>query len=169
MKDLMSLYHECIAELDSIGIEYGKIVNVKINTRAQKRLGVCKGYSPNPYSCWTHTIEISTRVLEDYVDDKVTKNVIIHEILHSCPNCRHHDSEWQKLAAKVNRELGYKIQRVYSPEEYGLKPLPKPERKYVIVCTKCGQEVKRAKRTKVITNPERYRCGRCGGTFERKS
>ena len=50
MKDLNKLYCECIKELDSIGVKYGNIVSVVVNTRAKKRWGQCK--IVRNASCW---------------------------------------------------------------------------------------------------------------------
>lgn len=39
MKDLTSLVDICKADLDSLGIKYGKVSNWTVNTRAKRRLG----------------------------------------------------------------------------------------------------------------------------------
>ena len=42
-----------------------------------------------------------------------------------------------------------------------------PAYKYILRCTKCGQEIKRQRTSKVILYYKRYRCGKCGGKLER--
>ena len=42
MKDLKLLVDDCIAELNSIGIDCGKTRNIEIHTRAKSRWGQCK-------------------------------------------------------------------------------------------------------------------------------
>lgn len=44
MKDLMSLVAICKADLDSLGIKYGRVSNWSINTRAKCRLGQCRKF-----------------------------------------------------------------------------------------------------------------------------
>ena len=42
MKDLMSLVAICKADLDRLGIKYGRVSNWTVNTRAKCRLGQCR-------------------------------------------------------------------------------------------------------------------------------
>ena len=42
-----------------------------------------------------------------------------------------------------------------------------PVYRYILRCTKCGQENRRQKETKVVVNYKRYRCGKCGCKLER--
>lgn len=78
MKDLKLLVYECIAELNSIGIDCGKIRNIEMNARAKSRWGQC-----NTVKSGVFDIEISSRLLDDSVEDVITKNTIIHELLHT--------------------------------------------------------------------------------------
>lgn len=93
MKDFNLLVNECIAELDSIGIVCGKIRNIEINTRAKCRWGLCRTVKSGVFD-----IEISSRLLEDNVEDIVTKNTIIHELLHTVRGCHGHTGKWKVLA-----------------------------------------------------------------------
>lgn len=158
MKGLTALFEECKKELDAIGIKYGNISTVEINTRAKKRWGLCKKLSDGTYK-----ISISDRALKDDVDDIKTKEIIIHEILHSCPDCLNHGPEWKSLAYKVKQAYGYNIQRLLKAEEYNAEAYKKPPAKFKLTCKSCGRSFTYCKTTKVVKNFRRYRCSACYG------
>jgi len=82
MRNLDEYAIQCMEELDAIGIEYGNIIEVKVNTRAKKRWGQCRAV-PGGYS-----INISVVLLDERNDEQGLKETIIHELLHSCKGCR---------------------------------------------------------------------------------
>lgn len=146
---------ECMRELDALNIPYGKVREVTINTRAKRRWGQCREVRGLYY------ISISDRLLEN---KDGLKNTIIHELLHTCPNCMNHKEPWKAVASKVNKAYGYNIKRCSGAEEKGVEPV---EYKYVFKCKKCGVEVKQMRASKFTRNPRNYKCGCCGGEFER--
>lgn len=164
MKDLMSLVAICKADLDNLGIKYGKVRNWTINTRAKCRLGLCRIIVEGLFD-----ISISEAVLRDDVDDQTALNVIMHEYLHTAKGCFKHTGKWKEYAEYINGKLPqYNIKRVVSQNDVALIiERKKPVYKYILRCTKCGQEIKRQKETKVVINFKRYRCGNCGGKLER--
>ena len=164
MKDLMSLVEICKADLDSLGIKYGRVCNWTINTRAKCRLGQCRKISAGLFD-----INISEALLKEDVDDQITLNTIMHELLHTVPGCFTHKGKWKLYADYINKKLPqYTIKRVSKESEVNITiDRKQPVYKYILRCSKCGQEVKRQKKTKVITNYKRYRCGNCGGRLER--
>lgn len=100
MKDLMSLVAICKADLDSLGIKYGRVNNWTVNTRAKCRLGQCRKIAGNLFD-----ISISAMLLADDVDDKVTLNTIMHELLHTVPSCFTHKGKWKVYAEYINKKL----------------------------------------------------------------
>jgi predicted SprT family Zn-dependent metalloprotease len=143
--------NECIDELEKIGVPVSMYVSkeVKIKPRAINTLGQCarKGN--------TYEIAVAKRVVDAGI--KVLENTIYHELLHTCPNCMNHGETWKRWASLVNRKLGLKISRCSDGKD--LPPVVQP---YKVACVNCNQVIGRSKRTKLITNPERYRCA-CGG------
>lgn len=164
MKDLMSLVEICKADLDGLGIKYGKVSNWTVNTRAKCRLGQCRKIAAGLFD-----INISEALLKEDVDDQITLNTIMHELLHTVPGCFTHKGKWKLYADYVNKKLTqYTIKRVAKESEVDITiDRKQPVYKYILRCTKCGQEIKRQKETKVVTNYKRYRCGKCGGKLER--
>lgn len=160
MRDLQSYVINCMEKLDHIGIEYGNVIDVEINTRAKNRWGQCKRV-PGGY-----TINVNAALLDENIcpDDLGLENTILHELLHSCNGCLNHGDKWKNLAQKVYDEYGINIKRTSTSSEKGLlnyereiKPV-----NHQLTCLKCGHVFKRTKASALVKHPERYRCG-CGG------
>lgn len=163
MKDLMSLVAVCKADLESLGIKYGKVNSFTVNTRAKRRLGQCRR------TMLGFDINICESLLKDDVSDQLALNTIMHELLHTVVGCFNHNGKWKVYAEMVNKKLPqYDIRRVAKPSDTkDIIERKMPVYKYVLRCEKCGQEIKRQKMSKVITNFKRYRCGKCGGRLDR--
>ena len=136
-----------------------RISEIKINTRAKARFGKCtqlkKGYE----------IEISSRLFA--LEDKMIENVILHELLHTCPGCMNHGKRWKAYAAYINRKYDYTITVKTSYETLGLdEPEKNIQVKYMIRCTRCGASYPRQRMCRLVENVDRYVCGKCGGKLE---
>lgn len=164
MKDLMKLVAICETELDSIGIKHGKVRNWSVNTRAKCRLGQCIKIAPALFD-----INISAMLLNDDIEDQITLNTIMHELLHTLPGCLTHEGKWRSYADYVNEKLPqYNITRVANVSETGIAVDRKPPvYRYVLRCSKCGQEIRRQKKSKVIMYYKNYRCGKCGSNLKK--
>lgn len=164
MKDLRKLYIECVAEMRTINMDISnRILEVKVNGRLRKAMGRCTHNWMNN----TYMIEINPCMLADEVEVKQTKGTIIHELLHTCPNCMNHDFEWLRRAHKVNKAFGYNVKQYAEANE--LKEanvkLKEDEYKYAIKCEKCGAQWKYKRWGKILSNPSMYKCG-CGGALK---
>lgn len=174
MRNLQRTFDDCIQMMDEIGIDYGYIKSVTVNTRAKGRWGQCrsefKGWNVYGDPTYSHTINISSILLDERTPLEALQSTIIHEILHTCPGCQNHGRNWEWRAEKVKRELGYKINVAESADDKAIsseviKDYNKP--KYKVRCKKCGREVGKYRMCKIIKYPENWRCGKCGGDFER--
>ena len=185
---LQKLYNECINELKTINIDIldnpliGEI-DIKIAPRTAKRYGCCKQEEPDEKSRYTvkrgrhrivkyekfnkHHIEISKWVMD--LDDTIIKNTIMHEIIHCIPYCNNHGDTFKKYALYINKNLNYNISRLGNKkEDYEKSNIDFEEEndyKYKILCKECGQIIYRKRLHKNFEN--RYRCGICGGKFEK--
>ena len=138
MRDLIDFTIQCMNELDRIGIPYGNVIDVTINTRAKKRWGQCRKV-PGGF-----TININVVLLDEKNDVDGLRNTIFHELLHTCPDCWNHGTQWKAYAAMIRRELGYNIQRTSSAEEKGV--ITEPEtRLSVIVAGISGKDTRCAR------------------------
>lgn len=163
MKDLMQLVNECKKELDEIDIEYRTVRNWTVNKRAKCRWGLCKKISEGVFD-----ISISEKLLADEVDDIAAKNTIIHELLHTVKGSKGHKALWKAMADRVNRYYPqYRIKRCTSNEEKGIEIEHTPTAyKYKIRCKECGAISYRRRKSNVVQNIEKYRCGKCRGPLE---
>lgn len=106
----------------------------------------------------SHHIEINPRQLETHGREEVEK-IIKHELCHyhlhlAGRGYRHRDRDFKTLLAEVGGSRYCKS--VASPGEKARKPQPY---RYLLRCTDCRMSYKRKRKM----NPDRYRCGRCGG------
>lgn len=157
MEKLERLFKECIREVESLGIRPSKrIDSVKVNKRAKRRLGCCKKVLINMLPGFQ--IEIASRLLGG--EELLIKEVLIHEILHTCKSCFNHGKTWKEYAEKVNNAYRYHVSRTadYSGTEEIYR--------YRIVCKNCGNVIFRIRKSQVVNAPENYRCGKCKGPLE---
>lgn len=177
MKDLNSLFDDCLKMVLDCGLEPIPIAKVTINSRAKGRFGQCKIHREiatmangrrkitYPYC----TIEISSEILKDEADEDMVKSTIIHEILHACDPGEGHGGQWLIDAHKImNTYPQIKISRCSSYEDFGIEdPRKYKKPKYQIRCEKCGYTIARQRMSKVIKHPSMYFHPNCGGKFER--
>lgn len=158
MKDLQALFQRAKEELDVLDIQYGNIVEIKVNTRAKQRWGQCRTILNSKY--WENkqfSINISDRLLQDDVTDEACLDTIIHEILHTCKDCMNHGREWKELAELVNDCYAcYNIQRCTSSEEKGIEPIEPIAHKYALKCEHCGHMWYKDRMCKIVKNPKYY-------------
>ena len=169
MKDLQNLVNECRYDIESLGFELGDIRSITVNTRAKRRWGQCRYFADTN----TYTINISSRLLADEVDDMSAKNTIAHELLHTIKGGSGHTGAWKRAADRMNLRYGYNIKRCTSSEEKGVKSAPTYRQthdpKYFIKCSKCGKIYSYWKKSKIVTlftdkpdyAKQSCRCGRC--------
>lgn len=159
-RELNILGSNLIKQLKDIGIPISNnISEIKINNKAKARFGACK--IKKSILGKSFTIEISSEILE--CDIKMISEVIIHELLHTCPGCFNHGKKWKLYCNEVERSLGYRITRTQKYEDIGLeKPVDKEQIKYIVKCSGCGAEFPRKRLCNIVRNPEKYKCGKCG-------
>ena len=152
------LLKEVIGEALSLGIPLSDRIDehVLINRRAKKRLGCCRMKNGS------FRIEISSLILEG--GKPAVKEILAHEILHTCPGCQNHSPQWKTYGNRMNQTFGYQIRRTISTSVLGLQEqavIEKPAR-YTITCRSCGTVFRRQRKSPLVTQTHRYRC-RCGG------
>lgn len=150
---LQSIYKDVLTDFDRLKIPYAKEVPIVINSRAKRRQGCCKKKDGK------FIIEISEFVL-DYLVDEI-KNVVAHEIIHTCYGCFNHQKRFKAYGQKL-KALGYNVTTTYKGEE---KTPAELDARYMAVCQDCGEVIYRIKRSPLIIHPEKYRCARCRGKF----
>ncbi|MEA5050891.1 MAG: SprT-like domain-containing protein [Oscillospiraceae bacterium] len=158
MNDADALLGAVIGEAKALGIPVSPAIRpqVVVNRRAKKRFGCCihRGFA--------YTIELSDVLLA--ADERLCRQTLAHEILHTCWGCRNHGARWKSYAARMNAAYGYSIARTQDPARLGLAEKPGTVN-HVVVCERCGRRFERTRRSKLTEHPDRYRCT-CGGRLK---
>ena len=158
---LRDIIHECEVMAIEAKIQPGRISNIKINTRAKKRWGLCSYLSDGTYE-----IQISNSLLADDVSEEALMNTAMHEVLHTVKGCMNHKRKWKTCADIVNRKYGLNVKTTTSAEEKNIA-IVDSEYKYIVQCAHCGHKYKYIRLSKCVKNPKRFRCGYCNGELTR--
>lgn len=147
MRNLSNYVLKCELMLDEMGIKYGIISDVTVNTRAKHRWGQCNR-NGNRYS-----INISSLLLEERNSEEGLINTILHELLHTVSGCMNHGKKWQELANRVSYVYNLNIRRTSSKDEVGL-------------CKECKKELEEEQKQKLASMPVyKLICKECGNTY----
>lgn len=165
IKELKDLVSQVAGELKKIGVPISdNIEKVVINNRAKKRLGCCKRRK-NTLGKTFYTIEISKYALN--CEEKNLRNIIAHELIHTCRGCFNHGKKWKKLAGAAELKANYHITRTVDYKDLGLEvPASANQEVHIIVCEGCGLKFERKRMCKLIKNIGNYRCGKCGSSLK---
>lgn len=89
---------------------------------------------------------------------------IIHEVIHTLPNCFNHGSEFKRMANKFNRNYpSYNIKRCSeSMETYGIVIDTESPYRYKLTCS-CGKEFFYKRRRWWFDSLTSVKCTKCGG------
>ena len=158
MNDFDRLLAEVYEQAKNAKIPVSRNISPKVllNSRATKRFGQCI------LKNGIYTIELSQRLKN--APEKSCRQTIAHELIHTCKGCNNHGKTFLYYAEIMNRQYGYNIKRTNSCEELGVEDISNV--RYILVCEKCGAEIKRSRCSNVVANPLRYKCI-CGGKLKR--
>ena len=158
---LEKMVGDCVDECKKIGIHTGNITKVTINNRVKSRLGQCYLLSSGNYE-----IEISGFFLNENISEKIIRNTVMHEVLHTCDGCMNHGNRWKSYAEKVNNKYGYNVSRLANlSANEEIKRSYYKSSKYMYRCEGCGNIVAFNRRCKFTKYTKHYSCGYCGGSF----
>lgn len=158
VEDLNKLLAEAIQEVKSSGMKIGDILPIIKLTRATKEFGRCTEIEDGQFQ-----ISISKYFKDNAV--KEVKQTLIHEVLHTIPNCLNHGTSWKAAAKVMNDTYGYNISRTNNMAMDNLVGQEDILKKYVIKCAKCGNEIYRQRKCKLVNQTYLYKC-KCGGDLE---
>lgn len=159
--------HECEMICRHAGIKTGKITDIKVNPLLKSAWGRCI----TDRIAGTHVIEINEALLDDSVPDLSLKRTIIHELCHTVKDGNGHKRGWREAADRLKKVYGLQLSPANSAEDLSVpsRLSQVPAIRYVFRCADCGLVIERYRRSKFVDNPEKYRCGNCGGIFEKVS
>lgn len=103
--DLKRITGDCIDEMKmvSIPIKDSAISDVKSGNINSFGLCVDDGHYKN------FTIIIRNDLIQDICPLTDLKQIIIHELIHTCPRCWSHGKTWKKYAMIMNTAYGYSL------------------------------------------------------------
>lgn len=133
--------------------EYGLAADVsdlswEISARAKTRAGAVKHRNGNPESIsitWEFFQKKGWRAVA-----KTVRHELIHVHLLNTQNEDGHGEMFKQYAEKLDTRVH--CERFSDP-------------KWWVTCTNCGGEIPRYRRSKLVKNPEKYKCSECGGGF----
>lgn len=162
-RKIEDLLQEVIKEARKLGVPISENIDaeISINHRAKSRFACCRqtklivGYS--------YTIEVSDLLFQ--CRERDIREILAHEVLHTCKGCQNHGVRWKAYAEKMNKRYGYHIKRTATYEELGLAgSYSQKNIKYRVTCQSCGKIFERQRKSKLVTNTKQYRCS-CGGNL----
>jgi len=164
-KQELEIYlQQVIQEAKALNLPVSKRIDplIRLNRRAKSRFASCRTETNRPGA--VYTIEVGEALLRS--TGTTVKGILAHEVLHTCPGCRDHGSKWKAYAEKMNEAYGYTIKRTSTYEELGLEaPQKNREANYLLICRKCGRQIERQKKSRLVTHTGEYRCT-CGGKLD---
>lgn len=131
MHDLRKISAECINEMKKAGIPVRDDKILDIRTGDIAGFGLCSddGYYEN------FTITISSDLIQEICPLTELKQIIIHELIHTCPRCWSHGRTWSKYALIMNDIYGYSLLEGRDNDSIFHKDKPILHR---YQCPKCG-------------------------------
>lgn len=151
-----------VEELKQKGFPVGRVKDVYFNTSI-KTYGCCTHYNCYGY----HTITLSEMAIKS---KKYLRDTVIHELIHTMPNCQNHKAQFQSYARQLNAIYGTNISTYASKEEsIATKEYRMANAKYVVRCDCCGATFTFQRKSKFVkavelTHAKTYthNNGKCG-------
>lgn len=148
----------CENQLKEINIPIGNVLFY--DSLNDEKWGECQKYTENDF-----VISINSVLINREFESELC-NTIIHELLHTCPDCYNHGAKWTMFAKRIKECFNYDIKVFNSCHDKNIDPLffaKKNNYKYILTCKKCGESYFRRKGSRLIKDYDKYRCSICGG------
>lgn len=152
-------------------------MNDKINTVKLRVNNSNKYY----YERNSNSVNIGIKFLE-FTPRNISRKILIHELLHTDLNHDSYSNNYgytsnlykDKLSIEIMKRVGFKPPTDHELNYWrneklkeGYKEIYKGN-SYVVICPKCNINIYRSRKSKLITNIDRYRCSKCKGKLEVK-
>jgi len=148
-----------LSELGYSEIESNKY-SLDFDRRSVNRLGCCSKINENSFN-----IKLNEKYAK-YATDRELAGIIMHEFIHSLNNCMNHGADFKLAAQNINSSLGYDITTTKKDinQNYKQMLIDTSVYKYSITCKNCNKINHRQRKSKIINNPQDYKC-KCGGSL----
>lgn len=163
MKNLQDIFMECISEMRSVHIpvQEGNIINIE--SASLDCMGECEcEYQGTGY---LFKIRIEKELLKESVDIMELKEVVVHELIHTCPRCISHGKTWRRYAKIMSEAYGYSLLEEKDEDAIFNKELLVIHK---VACPACGAFYN-CRNKKIWMNAEGsggFICSFCGNDYE---
>jgi hypothetical protein len=130
---------KCTKILNEVKKDLKGVINFSSNI--DKNVYICNtkcslGHCIRNINDYSYTIYVSKYLLN--CSDKLIRNVLAHELIHTIPNCFAHNNEFIKNMLYINKYYGFNIEIRNTDKEFKKQLENKNNYKYKIRCPKCG-------------------------------
>jgi hypothetical protein len=135
-KTLDEFYQEALAVAKDCGLPFGNITKVTMTTATPNIWGRCKVINHGE----SYRLEFNKGVILRS-DERFVIQTMLHEIIHTCPQCLGHTGNFKRYAAIIKGKYPqYNIKRTNGLAEAGYIHDPN-DYKYALKCEKCGNVI----------------------------
>lgn len=165
--NINELFEKALEICEAESIPYRKINGISTNNRLTRALGRCITSNHREFK-----IEVRGKLLDKslFPEERTVMEVIIHEIIHTCPDCWNHGYQF-KIYGKRVEKYGYIVgNSTTDMKEHGADVIAYQEScKYLVKCPKCGYTIGKDRMCDLIRYPHLSYHSPCGITarFER--
>lgn len=142
------VYARTVVETYDLAVRVSEL-DWEVSTRAKRRAGAVKSRDGEPT-----TISVTWKYFQTNGWEQVAA-IVRHELIHVHLINRHddhtHGDRFRAWAEKLETDV--RCDRFSEP-------------KWWVSCTECATEIPRYRRSKLVTDTEKYRCGDCGGQLQ---
>lgn len=163
MEYLERVGEECRRELKRIGIDCGKVEKYKVK-ESMREWGMCMYMGDGRYYILINSL------LTDKKHEEALKTIMLHELIHTLPDCIHHTKKWCYYANIATERLGYEIQKTYGANELDISGEEYADHngfKYLLQCQSCHNILGYKRKIRPVRIPIAYKCSICGGELVR--
>ena len=135
MRNLQEYLGKCIEMCKEYGIPVRTVTEISVH-KSKKAWGYCK---TSDYETFQITI---SEVLTDptiSADDKGLISTILHELIHTCPDCFNHGAKFCQYAKILTEKTGYSVKISDDANGKGVDKIAFFNTyKYLYICEKCA-------------------------------
>lgn len=165
MRNLQQVFNECLMEVNAINIPIGNIESIEW-AGFRNKWGLCIHHIDSGI----YDIKISSRCKNTNIRLADLKNIIFHEMIHTCDGCMEHNKLWVGYALALDENYGYDVATAKTDFDLWNYDTPIICK---LICKNCGgkREIRRKSSWERIQNGDKLICQWCksgmesGGTY----
>lgn len=163
MENPQDLFMGCISKMKAVHIPVREDRVIKIEYESLDCMGMCECECKG--DGYLFSIKIKKELSNESVNIMELKEVIIHELIHTCKGCLSHGKTWRKYAKILNDKYGYSLLEEKDEDAIFHKELPVIHK---VICPVCGAFYN-CRNKEIWINAENsggFICSFCGADYE---